>query len=113
VGFKNFDKMDGHEFEYYCANLLRRKGFGFVRVTKGSGDQGVDVIAYRGATKYVVQCKRYSSNVGNNAIQQVYSGQKYYKAKKAMVITNQYFTQSAKDLAKSTGVILWDRDKLR
>ena len=39
--------MNGHKFEYKCARMLRRKGFHHVEVTKKSGDQGVDIIAYK------------------------------------------------------------------
>ena len=36
------DELDGHDFEYYCADLLRANGFLDVEVTKGSGDFGAD-----------------------------------------------------------------------
>ena len=39
------DEMEGHDFEYYCADLLRKDGFSNVEVTKGSGDFGVDILA--------------------------------------------------------------------
>ena len=32
------DEMEGHDFEYYCADLLKANGFLEVEVTKGSGD---------------------------------------------------------------------------
>ena len=32
-----FEDMEGHEFEYFCADLLKQKGFVDVEVTKGSG----------------------------------------------------------------------------
>ena len=44
---KDFDLLDGHEFEYYCADLLRKRGFQEVEVTKGSGDYGIDILAER------------------------------------------------------------------
>ena len=44
---RDFDLMDGHEFEYYCADLLRKRGFQEVEVTKGSGDYGIDILAER------------------------------------------------------------------
>ena len=53
---KNIDMMDGHDFEYVCADILRAKGFQNVTVTRGSGDQGVDVIAEQSGIKYAVQC---------------------------------------------------------
>ena len=40
-----FEDMEGHEFEYFCADLLKQKGFVDVEVTKGSGDYGVDILA--------------------------------------------------------------------
>ena len=33
-----FEDMEGHEFEYFCAELLKSHGFCEVEVTKGSGD---------------------------------------------------------------------------
>lgn len=109
---KSFDHMEGHEFEYYCADLLRNNGFSNVEVTQGSGDQGVDIIATRDGIKYAIQCKCYSQNIGNKAVQEVFAGKTFYNCHVAAVLTNQYFTSSAQALAESNGVLLWDRDKL-
>ena len=43
----DYDDMDGWEFEEYVGELLARDGFIHVEVTRGSGDQGVDVLAER------------------------------------------------------------------
>ncbi len=43
--------MDGHQYEYQCAKKLKSMGFSKVTVTKGSGDQGIDIIAYSGGKK--------------------------------------------------------------
>ena len=48
--------MNGHQYEHQCAKRLKSKGFYNVTVTKGSGDQGIDVIAYSGGKKYGIQC---------------------------------------------------------
>ena len=53
----SIDGMEGHDFEYFCADLLRLNGFIEVNVTKGSGDQGVDILAVKDGIKYAVQCK--------------------------------------------------------
>ncbi|MEF2591534.1 MAG: restriction endonuclease, partial [Blautia obeum] len=37
--------MDGYEFEYQCAKILKRKHFSKIKVTQSSGDQGIDIIA--------------------------------------------------------------------
>lgn len=31
--------MDGYEFEYQCAKILKRKHFSKIKVTQSSGDQ--------------------------------------------------------------------------
>lgn len=109
---EEIDNMDGHEFEYWCAEVLRRNGYSNVTVTRGSGDQGVDVLAERGGTKYAVQCKRYSSDLSNTPIQEVYAGKDFYGCQIGAVMTNSHFTKGARELAEKTGVLLWDRETL-
>lgn len=110
--FIAIDLMEGHDFEYWCADLLRRSGFAEVEVTPGSGDQGVDVIAVKDGIRYAIQCKRYSSDLGNTPIQEVSAGKVLYRCQVGVVMTNQHFTAGAKELAEATGTLLWDRDKL-
>lgn len=107
-----YDNMDGHTFEYFCADLLSKNGFTDVEVTKGSGDQGIDVIAYKDGMKYGIQCKCYSSDIGNKAVQEAFAGKTYYNCHVAAVLTNRHFTKSAKELSYSNKVLLWDREKL-
>jgi HJR/Mrr/RecB family endonuclease len=109
---KNYDNMDGFEFEQYCAEILKKNGFDNVEVTQGSGDHGVDVLAEKDGITYAIQCKCYSSSIGNSAIQQAHSGKSIYKRDIAVVMTNQYFTPQAIEEAAQIGVKLWDRDKL-
>ena len=104
--------MEGHDFEYYCADLLRKNGFENVEVTKGSGDHGIDILAEKDGITYAIQCKCYSSNIGNAAVQQAHTGKSIYKKDIAVVLTNRYFTAQAKEEAAVLGVKLWDRDKL-
>ena len=108
----DFDSMDGYQFENFCAALLTKRGYEDVVVTQGSGDQGIDILAYKDGIKYGVQCKCYSSAVGNKAVQEVFAGKTFYHCHVGIVITNNYFTESAIELAKMNGVILWDRKKL-
>lgn len=96
---------DGLDFEHWVAEALERHGWQ-ARVTTGSGDQGVDVIAQKGGFQWAIQCKRYSQPVGNKAVQEAFSGAKYYGADKGAVLSNAGFTESAKQLAISTGVQL-------
>lgn len=107
------DHMDGHRFEKYCATVLQKNGFVNVSVTPGSGDQGVDVIAEKEGVRYAVQCKCYSSALGNTPVQEVCAGKSMYNCHVGVVMTNNYFTAGAKQLAKKNGILLWDRDKLQ
>ena len=107
-----YDYMDGHDFEQFCARLLEANGFSNVHVTPESNDQGIDILAEKQKVKYAIQCKRYSSDVGNKAVQEAFAGKSYYNCHVGVVLTNRYFTQSAKDLSEKTQVFLWDRDTL-
>jgi restriction system protein len=106
------DDLEGHDFEYYCADLLEKSGFQNVQVTKGSGDFGADILCERSGITYAVQCKCYDSDVGVHAVQEVYAGKDYYDRMVAAVMTNQYFTGPAKQMAEKLNVMLWDRDYL-
>ncbi len=105
-------RLNGAEFERYVALLLADNGFEHVVQTKGSGDQGADILAERGGSKYAIQCKNYAGTVGNAAVQEVYAGAQFYGCDRAAVICPGEFTRGAKELARSTGVLLWDGRKL-
>lgn len=104
--------MTGQEYEERCARRLRRCGFSRVTLTKGSGDQGVDILARRKGERYAIQCKYYARPVGNRAVQEAFAGAKYYGCDRAVVLTNSTFTAAAEELADSTGVLLWEGDDL-
>lgn len=103
-----FEDMEGREFEYFCADLLKQKGFMDVEVTKGSGDYGVDILAEKDGITYAIQCKRYTAPVGVKAVQEAYAGRDYYDRMVGAVMTNQYFTSPAVDAAKKLKILLWD-----
>lgn len=100
--------MDGIQFEHRCAELLRYRGFHKVVVTKSSGDQGIDILAYKNGSKYGIQCKYYSHPVGNKAIQEAYAGAEFYDCDSAIVMTNNTFTKAARELAAKLDVELWE-----
>ena len=106
------DEMEGHDFEYYCADLLKANGFLEVEVTKGSGDFGADILAEKDGITYAVQCKCYDKPIGVKAVQEVYAGRDYYDRMVGVVMTNQYFTQPAVELAGKLNIMLWDRGYL-
>jgi HJR/Mrr/RecB family endonuclease len=109
---EDVDRMTGLEFEHFLSDLFDKLSYR-VEVTKTTGDQGIDLLASKNNEVIAIQAKCYSNTVGNEAVQQAIAGKNYYEASKCAVITNNYFTKSAKDLASKTRTILWDREKLK
>lgn len=112
ITITDIDLMSGAEFEEYITYLFNQLGYKASN-TKLSGDQGIDVIATKGVTKIAIQCKCFSKPVGNHAVMEAVAGGKYYNADKVMVVTNNTFTKSARELAKANNVLLWDRKILK
>ncbi len=110
---RELDAMDGLDFEYYCADLLAADGFVDVKVTRSSGDYGVDILAEKDGVTYAIQCKRYTGLVGVKAVQEAYAGRDYYDRMVGAVLTNQYFTKPAVQAARKLKILLWDRDYLQ
>lgn len=111
ISINDIDLMNGYEFEEFVAHLFTELGYN-AHVTKKSGDQGIDVFAQNSKIKIAIQTKRYTGVVGNKSVQEAIAGKVYYKCDKGIVITNNYFTKSAIELAKESNIDLWDRDKL-
>ena len=107
----DLDVLGGIEFENFLQHLFEKMGYQ-CEITKGSGDQGADLLIKRMGKKTVVQAKRYDGKVSNSAIQESTAAVKHYNADNAMVVTTNYFTKGAASLAISNNVKLIDRKKL-
>jgi restriction system protein len=90
--------------------LYKKLGY-HVKRTPSSNDFGTDLIL-EGQERIVIQAKRYKNKVGIRAVQEINSARNYYKAQKAWVITNNYFTSPVIKLAESSDVQLIDRNEL-
>ncbi len=96
---------DGHEFEHWVAENLNQFGWD-AKATSGSGDQGIDVIAKKNGKTVGLQCKLFSSPVGNKAVQEAHAGKAFHQMDVVGVMSNASYTKSAKALATDTGVKL-------
>lgn len=101
----------GVEYENFLCKHIRKAGYR-CDTTPTTGDQGVDLIVQTESMKVAVQCKFYSSPVGNDAVQQVAAGKVYYRCKAACVVSNMNYTDSAIKLAKALKVELLHHTKL-
>jgi HJR/Mrr/RecB family endonuclease len=100
------------DFEKWCADTLIERGWA-AKLTRGSGDQGIDIIAEKDGRTLVVQCKKWQNACGNKAVQEIIAGREYIGADMAMVVATGGFTTSAKQLAHKTEVILLSQHDLR
>lgn len=111
LGVSFSDAMSPYEYEGFCSSIMISKGWDS-NVTKGSGDQGVDIIAVKYGVSVAIQCKMYNQPVGNSAVQEVFSGKEYYDSSLCAVVTNNTYTPSARRLAAKLNVILIHHDDL-
>jgi restriction system protein len=109
LGMAEIDAMDGWAFEAFTAKLLINEGFSDVRVTKGSGDNGVDITASKDQNRYAIQCKRYSSPVSRRAVSDSVGGLQAYNCNVAMVITNNVLSKKAREFAQKSGCAVIER----
>ena len=110
-GLYEIDRMHGREFENYLESVFLRAGYK-ARVTQYNNDYGADLVATKGDIKIVVQAKRWNSKVGVKAIQEIVAAKGYYKATEAWVMTNNFYTKQAVELAQSNDVKLYDRNNI-
>jgi HJR/Mrr/RecB family endonuclease len=105
------DNLNGKEFEDYFSDFFQDQGYKVLN-TPSSGDYGADLIISINKLKIAIQCKRYSSTVGIAAVQEIIAAKKFYKCNRTVVITNSFFSKNAIELAKSSKVLLIDRNLL-
>ena len=108
TSISEIDTMTGLEFERFVAKLLKQKGYTDIKLTE-KFDYGVDIIATKDGIRWGIQVKRYSGLVKADAVRQVVTALKYYNCDRSMVITNSFFSNVAKDLAKSNECLLVNR----
>lgn len=118
---KNFDlsdlnSMDGFEFEDLIAKLLTEMGYS-IEQTKKTGDGGIDIIAHTFepiiSGKYIIQCKRQKSLVGEAVVRDLFGVISADKAaNKGILITNSRFSSKATSYAHDKNIELIDESAL-
>ena len=105
------DNTIGREFEIFVVKLFEKLGYD-ATVTNRSKDYGCDMMLQQGKYRIAVQAKRSESELNFTSVQRVLGSLKKYNAQLAIVVTNNKFISSAKQLAKIKDVVLIDRKKL-
>jgi HJR/Mrr/RecB family endonuclease len=114
MDFSSIEHMTPYDFEYYVADLFKKKGYK-TKITPKSQDYGVDVIARNDTETIAIQVKKYlRSPVGNKDVQMLLGAMQKsdIKADKSILITTSKFTKNAKIQARGCPIELWDKRKL-
>jgi len=111
VRLRKLDNMTGPEFEKFLHWFFAQQEYLVIK-TKPGHQQGTDFILIKRNIRIAIEAKRWNSKVGNRAVQQINSGRSHYHCNQAWVITNNFFTPQAKELAQSCDVRLINRNEL-
>lgn len=102
------EPLTGLEFEKVLSDQFRELGF-LSTTTNSSGDFGADiVIETSDGTHVVVQAKKYEGKVNLKAVQEIAAAVSHYKADFGIVITTSGYFTSARRLAESNDIELWE-----
>jgi SNF2 family DNA or RNA helicase/HJR/Mrr/RecB family endonuclease len=113
---QQIDKLNPNLFEAAIAALYKQQGFD-VHLTPYSNDKGVDVVLLGDQDSYLLQVKQTKTQVGREAIQEIYTAKTYYENRfstkfKLTAVTNNDFSSTATMLAQSNLVELVNRQQL-
>lgn len=120
---KNFNQdaidiatMDPYDFEDLCKTLLEYENYADVHRKGGSGDLGVDIVAKffdgNSTETWLIQCKRWVSNVDATPIQRLVSERERLGANKIACYTTSGYSKDAMKVAQLQNVLLIDGKEL-
>lgn len=107
-----FSHMTGIQFEEWVANYFRKTGYE-ARITKTSGDHGIDLLLYKeGVLVGAVQCKCWNGSVGEPVVREFYGSLMNTKAPEGYLFITAEFTAQAKTFAQDKPIKLIDLENL-
>lgn len=89
-------KLDGWQFEQEVAKVFRLQGYK-ARVTKGSGDDGVDIVLNKGGKVIIVQCKHYINKVTPEPIRALWGVKDEFNADEVVLVASSGVTKSGQN----------------
>lgn len=111
---RQINKLNDREFEFWSGDLLKIMGYKNIKVTKGVGDGGKDVICWRNNEKYYCEVKHFNikHKVGRPYLNKLVGSGIGDNVKNYIFITSSYFTEESKEYAKKVNMILIDRSDI-
>lgn len=114
LALRDLQTLTPRDLELHVAQVISALPGWRAEATRGSSDQGADVIATGpGGVRVAVQVKHYRNNVGNSAVQEIVASKAFYRCTHAVVVTSgPGYTRPAQALAQANGVPLWGPEEL-
>ena len=103
--------LDPVAFEHFVGALFAQMGYE-VQTTALSGDEGIDLILYKGSHLAIVQCKRYSGTVGQPVIRDLYGAMVHNRAYEGYLVTTGAISMPARQWAANKPIHLIDGNGL-
>ncbi len=105
------------DFEYFYAYILEQEWYDSVHVLGGENDNGVDIIAKKDGTTYLIQCKQWSDlSIDIKRVGQIYTRMYHEKFiheySILRIVTTSYFDQLATEFLNWNSVEFVDNIKL-
>lgn len=106
---EHWTNLSGHEFEHELASVFRALGYNST-VTKGSGDEGIDIILAKNGVRTIVQCKQHNQPVGPSTVRELYGTLSASNCKNAILACTGGFTKGVYQFARGKPIELLDLD---
>ncbi len=106
------DAMDGFGFEAFLVELFQTIGYD-VQETKRKTENSADLFVKKLDQAVLIQARHCSSTLGVSAIQKALAAKRFYACEEALIVTNAFFTEAAKQAAETASVTLVDRAGLQ
>lgn len=103
--------LKGTEFERALARLYKNMGYS-VSQTKGSGDEGIDLILSKEGKTTVVQCKGHKKPIGISAVRDLYGTMMHARADSAVLACPAGFTKGVREFATGKPIRLFSATDL-
>lgn len=105
---QDLQALSPSDFEELVAAFFRSFGHRVRRVGQ-TGDHGVDLVVYtKDQGKWIVQCKRYRSSVGEPVVRDFFGAMHHEAASRGFLMTTGSFTPQAVEWVRGKPITLYD-----
>jgi hypothetical protein len=104
-------ELRGVRFEEFVRDVLVARGFA-VELVRRTDSREIHLIASRGDQRFALQALGQTGSVGNDAVQQTYTGMAVFRCNLCAIITSGQFTRQARETAAHVGCLLVDGSQI-